>query len=474
MDQWWLGLDLGTTGIRCIAFDRELRAGASAYVEQPPDCLPGGLVEQDPRQWVTTALGVIADVAGRLDPGSVRGLAISSQSITIVPVDDAGQALRPAISWLDSRGEEQLSRLAAVCEPATVVERTGKPWEGTYVLPKLAWLDEHEPETMRDARWFWTPQEYVLFHLTGVVATDHTLASGTMLYRNDLRAWDPELIALADVRREQWAPIRAAGALVGPLRDTIADAVGLPSVPVCVGAQDQKCAALAAGLAPGVLTLSLGTAAALEAMRSTPASLPGVPTFSYFGDREWVAEGVVHTAAAANRWFAQNAAPTDDVEELGRLAAATYPASDRPLFFPHLARVGQPAARARWGVEPAGVFWGLTLDATPGDMARAVLEGVAYEVALLAGRLAAPEARVLRVFGGGAQSDLWCRMLADITGLAVEVLASHEAAAAGAAMLAGAPGPLRVERRYCADAAQRPVAERRLDAYAAIRNRLYD
>lgn len=440
----WLGVDIGTTGIRCVAFDSDLKEVGSHYEECAPRFLRDGIVEQDPEEWVRGAVSTMAAVMASLPYGTrVRGVSLSTQSITLIPIDADGEAMRPAISWLDQRGQTELPALATLMEPGEIRRRTGKPFLGAYWLPKLLWLRRHEPDVLRNCRWLLGTMDYVLFRFTGRVATEHTLAGGTMLYNNALRDWDDDLLAIAGVNRDTLPEILTAGTAAGGLSAGIATMCGLPAdIPVAVGAQDQKCAALAAGLAPGTATISLGTAAAIEHLQSSAESISvaDVATFSFLFEDTWVSEGVVATAGAAVRWFSRTAAPTSSLTELGSLAAASTISVAGPLFLPMLSRVGVQSDMQKWRAQPAGVFWGLTLDTSPGDMFRAVLEGITFECALLLERMRhelGDEVEVLRLFGGGAASSLWCQLFADVTGLRVEVPATRETAAAGAALLAG-------------------------------------
>jgi xylulokinase len=439
MSDVFLGIDLGTTGVRCVAFDEDLGVLASEYVESSP-AVAGGTVEQLPDAWWDAVAGVTSAVVRRLpDAGAVRALAVSSQGITVVPVDAAGEALRPAISWLDQRGEDVIAELASRLDPEGLTERTGLPFVGSYTLPKMLWLALREPDVARRTASYWLPHDDVVFRLTGRAVTDHTLAGGTMAHALATRDWDDEALAAAEVRRDQLPELAEAGTPVGTLRPAVASALGLSaSVVVGVGGQDQKCAALAAGIRPGTMTLSLGTAAALETLVADATVPPGVPVFPFGVGNGFVREVSTLTAGAAYRWFAHTAGGNAGFDELNQRASAGLALAasrQRPYFLPQLARVGVAGDADRWPVAPSGVFWGLTLDATADDLAAAVLEGVTCEIDALRRRVAS-DAGTVRVFGGGAQGDVWCQLIADVTGLRVEALATHEAAAAGAALLA--------------------------------------
>lgn len=425
-----LGVDVGTTGVRCVVFDAGLRVVASAYQECPPRYGPGGLAEQDPEEWLdAVAATVRSATSGVAD--RVRALAISSQGITLVPVDAAGAAVRPALSWLDTRADAALGPLASFGR-AEWRRRTGKRLSGVYTLPKAVWLQREEPDAWARVAALLTPHDFVVRRLTGRTVTDPTLAGGTTAYAVDAGVWDPEILAAAGVDRALWPEVLPAGTTAGRLLPEAASRLGLSTdVLVAVGGQDQKCAALAAGLAPGVVTLSLGTSAALEAWASGPdvAECPEVDTFRFLLGDAWVREASLATAGAALRWLARTVAPGSDFPALMADAAASDPDAEGPVFLPYLG--GATDA----GSAP-GAFVGLTLDTTRGDLVRAVVEGVTFELQRLL-RALDSDATVIRAFGGGASSPFWCQAIADATGVRVEVLETHEAAAAGAALLAG-------------------------------------
>lgn len=470
MSEVWLGVDLGTTGTRCLAFDAGLHPVASAYRENPPVHRGGGIVEQEADTWFETTAATIAEVASKVGRANVRAMGITSQGITVVPVDSDGAALRPAISWLDLRGEEMLPELARHVEPDESMRRTGKPWSGKYTLPKMMWLARHEPDLLARTRWLLMPLDYLNLRLTGRAVTDHTMAAGTMAYRLATQRWDSELLRAVGVDDRLLPEVDWSGSHVGQLLPEVAQRLGLPEIPVFLGAQDQKCAAHAAGIAPDVTTLSLGTAGALESLATSVDEPAQVPRFSFLTPGVWVKEAAIATAGAAHRWFARVLADGDyrDFDAL----VARADAGERPLFLPYLSELGASAQREYWGTEPAGVFWGLGLDTGRADMARAVLEGISFEIDRHL-RLMNDEGSCLRVFGGGSRSAVWCQLLADVTQRRVEALSCPEAAAAGAAMLAGAPGSLAAASTYEAGEAVGALV-RRHDAWATLRTLIHE
>lgn len=476
-DDVFLGIDLGTSGVRCVAFTADLQPIASRHVPLHLETGDGGRVEQDAEAWWSGLLDVTSAVVAHLPAASnVRAMAVSSQGITVVPVDRDGRPLARALSWLDARADPLMGELAAVLDRDRLAEGSGMPFHAGYTLPKLFWLHRHEPGLTARAK-LRLPLDFVTERLAGRPVLDRTMAAGTMAYDLIGRGWDPSSLSAVGVRVDQMPEIAEAGTIAGPLDPGVAAQLGLaPDVVVAVGAQDQKCAALAAGAGPDALTLSLGTAAALSSVslgEAPPAT--DLPRFPFVEEGSWVVEASVLTAGAAYRWFAD--VIQAGFAELGDLASAAHRSgsASRPLFLPDLA-TGSTEAGQRWGVEPGGVFWGMTLDTSLGDLALSVLEGVTFDIDRLRRRVGHVSGSI-RVFGGGAQSALWRQLLADASGLPVEALETHETAAAGAAMLAmravGQPAPSGVRVASRTDPGEGSARlQERAEAYQGLADRI--
>lgn len=429
-----LGVDLGTTGVRCVVFDEQLQPLSSAYREMPPTHLSQGRVEQDPEDWVEGTATVIRAALEGLEPARVRCLSFSTQGITVVPVNDHGKPLRPALSWLDTRAVAELDELGRCIDPELVQSSTGKPWSKVYSLPKVLWLQRHEPHLMARCARLLAPMDYLVMRFAGLavadVVTDHTTASGTMAYSNKLRDWDRDIMEATGIPTCLWPQVVEAGTPVGQLCGEMAQATGLSTeVQVAVGGQDQKCAAFGAGITPGCTTVSIGTAAAISSLRDSAAATPGIPLFSWLTKKWWVAEASMPAAGAALRWFLRTSSPATSFDELNAIAAGSDHV-DAPYHVP----------LSSGNRDRGAAFVKLQLDTTPGQMAWALFEGVAFEIELLRRRMNADG--TLRLFGGGAKSPVWGQLLADVGNCHVEIPVVHEAAARGAALLAGSAAGL--------------------------------
>lgn len=364
-------------------------------------------------------------------PGEIRGLAVSSQGISVVPVDGGFRPLYNAISWLDLRAERELEEILKKFDRAWLYGVTGKRASAAYTLPKLLWIRKNLPDIYRRARYFLLPHDFIAAKLTGLAVTDHTLASGTMLYDLSKADWSDELCGAFSIDRERLPEIRWGGEPAGTLTAEAANRLGLPfGISVAAGGQDQKCASFAAGLAEGIATVSLGASAAVEMLNGTGAG-GVIPRFAYFSPGESVSEGVVNAAGIALRWLRDTCFPGYSYRDLDDLAEQSLGKS-RVLFHPFLSGEGSPG----WRQDAQAGFSRVTLSTVPGDLVCAVMEGVAFEVYRNLTVMGAEPDTELRAFGGGAKSALWHRILASVAGMPVRGMSTPEAACLGAALLA--------------------------------------
>jgi xylulokinase len=294
----------------------------------------------------------------------------------------------------------------------------------------------NEPGVIAAADKIVMPMEFITGRLSGNYITDHTMASGTMLYNIHTRCWDTDILNAFGIDIDKLPLIKEAGTPVGIILPDIADELGLPKETlVVVGGQDQKCASLAGGIDPSTLTVSLGTAAAAEVICSSPVLDPAfsIPSFSYLFEGCWVLEGAVATSGAAVKWFKNNWASSYTYAEMDELAMQSYASQNNVFFYPYLS--------SDLNDDKKGVFYGLGLDTGVSDMAMAVLEGITFEIFEISKRLLdlsdTKKINKIRVFGGGANSGIWCQLLCDVCDLPVDVMHTPETAAQGAAILAG-------------------------------------
>ena len=434
-----LSVDLGTTGCKTALYSTEGVLRGSCTVEYPLIHLGPGCVEQDAELWWRLTVETIQGAIHRsgIDPGTVEAVGVSTQGISFVPIDESGQVLRNAINWLDTRATDEAAEIEGKVGADTLFRVTGKRPSAAYVLPKLMWLRAHEPHVYRETHKFLMAHDYLVFRCCGATVTDYSMAGGSALLDVGRLDWSEDLLATFDLDRGKLPDLAWAGTIAGRLNDDVARVLGLaPGIPVVVGGQDQKCAALGAGIRSGVATVSLGTASAISALVDRPVLDAGerIPTFPFVVPGFWDLEGVVSTAGAALKWLNTMLFPGKSYSSLDALAEQSAPGAHGVRFYPHLTGATSPL----WKTKTRGAFLGLTLGSDAGDIVRSVLEGVAYQIrANLDVIESLTSVRELILFGGGARSQLWAEIIAAIAAKPVRVTEIVDVANWGACVLAG-------------------------------------
>jgi xylulokinase len=432
----FLAIDLGTSNCRSALFDEGMNLLALSDVAYPLINISPIHIEQDADLWWQSVKLTIRNVVSQAGADGLRSISISSQGISLVPVDKDGEPLTNAISWLDMRAQEQEDRIDARFGKEKIYRVTGKRATACYTLSKLVWLMEHHPDIYQKAHKLLLPLDFIQYRLCGEAVTDHTMAGGTMFYDIHAQQWSDEILDDQGIDMAKLPGISWSGQAIGKISGAVADELGVGhDVLITVGGQDQKCAALGAGISDLSVTASLGTASCITQLSSHPVldEKMRIPCFSYLYPMTWAFEGIINTAASSYQWFRNAFASQYSYSELDGLAEAAADKGDRAFFYPYLADMTSPF----WGATP-GAFTGLSLASDIGQLALAVMDGVSCNIKanLDVMRQANKPAGEIRLFGGGAKSPVWCRLTADITGLPVVTQQSPETALLGAAMLA--------------------------------------
>lgn len=434
----YLAIDLGTTGCRSIIFDNSLGVIGQSYEEYGLITSRNDYVEQDANLWWELTLKTARNAIKKseIDAKTIKGISISSQGITVVPVDKDLNPIYNAISWLDSRAKQQTLRIHNELGTKKIFEICGKKLESYFTLPKLMWLKDEKKDVWDKTYKFLMPMDFLVAKFTGNCVTDHSMASGSLLYDLKKCKWSQEIIEKFEIPEEKLPTILWSGESAGKILPEIADELGLSKdCIVAVGAQDQKCAALGAGLKDGIITISLGTAGAItkrwDKVDYTQSNKVG--WCGYVEHGVWVTEGVINTAGTCLRWLRDLLYKNEGYKIIDEEAAKAIDDGKTVMFYPYLNGPSSPDFYS----DAQGMFYGMNLSTSRGDFAAAVMEGVAFQVRILLEAMSAyGNVDKIVLFGGGAKGELWCQIIADITGLEIMVPSTFEAAGAGAAMLA--------------------------------------
>ncbi len=438
-DQVVIGVDLGTTATKAVAFRVDGSTAASHSGGYPLDEPHPGYAVQDAQLILEAALESIAAVVAEVGADRVAGLAFSSAMHSLIGLSPDQEPLTSVVTWADTRARVQAERLRASVGGLALHQRTGTPLHPMSPLPKLVWFREQEPKLCEGVGFWVGIKEFVLLRLCGALVVDHSIASSTGLMNMRTLAWDDEALSLAGLLPEQLPEIVSTTTVLPGLTDEAAARTGLPvSTPVVVGAGDGPLANLGVGaVRPGVAACSIGTSGALRVAVDRPAVDPlgGVFCYAITADR-WVVGGAINNGGVVLGWAGDALAPdlSDPPEvELLALAERASPGSGGLVMLPYLLSERAP----HWSSLPRGAYVGLTRAHRREHLVRAALEGVCLQLALVLGsmRAAGLEVTEIRATGGVMRSPLWRQMLADTFGMPVQFAHGQEGSGFGAALL---------------------------------------
>ncbi len=433
----FIGLDVGTTGTKAIVADRQGNILGKGYHEYELQFPTDGWVEQNAEDWWTATVQAIRQATADLpDRSRIRSIGISTQGASMLAVDGNGRPLTPAITWMDHRACQQASALAQTVGADTIYHKSGWQVDATLDAAKIMWIREHLPQVFSAAGRFVSTLEFINGRLCGRFVIDPT--NGAIRQMLDLHTgqWDDDILDVIGITTDRLPVVQPSGSFVGNLTKDAANELGLdPSVQVFNGAHDQYCAAMGAGAVNvGDMLLATGTTWVVLGVTKEPLYTdshisPGVfPAPGKYG-----AMASLLSAGSALKWY-RNIIGSDFAEMDAKAADRALSAAD-VLFYPYLSGTGFPKSQAN----AKGCLLGLDLHHDQYDIARALMEGVAFETAIALeefSRHGMPVKRLMMT-GGAAKSRLWSELVGYITGCEVYRMRESDAACVGAAMMAG-------------------------------------
>ena len=442
-----LGLDIGTTSLKAWLYDAVTGRPIAGAARPTPAASPRpGWAEHDPEAlWRAAAASIREALAAAPHNAAVAGVAVASMGEAGLPLDEHGRPLHPIIAYYDTRADRYVELWRERAGARRVHAISGQMLRPVFGVLKLMWLRDERPELFARTRRWLSVGDYLVWRLAGVYATDRTLASRTMLLDQRTRSWSGELLDIAGLSAGLLPQVYPSGTQVGVVQDEAAAQTGLPpGTPVATGGHDHLCGALAAGIvAPGQALASFGTASALlvpsEQFHGGGAVFEhGLSCYCYVANDSYIVQGGLTATGAALAWLARllrGGTTSEDYAALDRAADASPPGARGLACLPHLRGSGTPeldsASRA--------AFVGLREQHTPGDLWRAMLEGLACWTRRNLDAVESATGRPignLTVIGGTARGALLPQALADLTGRAVALPEIAEATARGAALLA--------------------------------------
>lgn len=435
-----IGLDSSTQSTKAIAWTPDGEAAAEARAPHALAMPRPGWAEQDPEAWWSAACAVLRSLAQEVDPARLEALAISNQRETCALIAADGAPARPAMLWLDERGRSELPWLDEAIGAERLHAITGKPFDHTPVVSRLAWIARHEPGTLARTHRILDVQGYLVGRLTGRAVTSWTSADPFGLFDIASKDWSQPILDALGIARDRLAPARRPGSLAGRVSAGAAEATGLPEgLPVVLAGGDGQCAGLGAGAMDGArVYLNLGTALLVGLWSDAPRLSRHWRTMTSPTGEGYFLEAVQRAGSLLLNWlidtFAGGRADPGAYARLDGEAAGIALGCEGLAMSPYLTGCMDP----HWDPDARAALTGLAPFHGPAHVYRAALEALTLEsaraLATMRAQGLAPE-RVV-VVGGGASNPLWTRMFADATGLPVVRSRLAEASSLGAGISA--------------------------------------
>ncbi len=430
-----LGIDVGTTGTKTIVLGEDRKIHGVAYREYPIISAAGGVSEQSAEDWWDAVIYTVKESTKDIDKTQIAALSLSTQGATTAFVDENFNSLRSAITWMDMRASEECTEVDNVLGKEGIYNICGWTTDPGSDAAKLLWVKKHEKEVFDDTCSFVSTIEFINQKLTGENVIDPTNAAMRQIFNINTGKWDKDVLDIIGIDEKRLPRIMPSGAFIGTLTPNAAQLLGLPkSVKVYNGAHDQYCASIGCGaLNVGDMMLSTGTAWVVLGISDKLTYCkshisPGIhPQKGLYGN-------IASLSGVGNamKWVRDTFG--GDYRSIDKEAEKRLESAKNILFFPHFSGAGFPLRDSAL----YGGIYGLRLGNDKYDIARALMEGVAFEVRAGLEKFAEQgvDISALKIMGGASRSDLWCSIVGYVTGCKITRMNNAEACAVGAAAIA--------------------------------------
>lgn len=432
-----IGLDIGTSGARALALNESGDVVAHAAAGYPLLSPRPGWTEQNPEDWWLAARKVLSEVATRAN-GTVDAIGLTGQMHGSVFLDSNDRVIRPALLWNDQRTAAQCIEITKRVGSERLQAIAGNPALTGFQAPKVLWLRETEPANYQRIAHVLLPKDFIRLRLAGEYATDASDASGTLLLDLRRRTWSAEILEALELPREWLPAVHEGPEETGRIRPDVAAELNLAmGIPIAAGGGDNAAAAVGSGIIEaGLASSSIGTSGVLFAhtQEFMPDPSGRLHAFCHAVPGAYHLMGVTLSAGASLNWWRHVLGAEHEYDALIELAATAPIGSEGLVFLPYLSGERTPHLDA----SARGAFFGLTARHGLNHLTRAVLEGVTYSLADCLRLMVELGVKVneIRALGGGARSQLWRQIQADVYGIRVHRMTADEGPAYGAALLA--------------------------------------
>ncbi|MEM2129274.1 MAG: xylulokinase [Candidatus Bathyarchaeia archaeon] len=496
---YFLGVDLGTTSVKCVLFDQQGKVAASALEEYELLMPSPDIVEAKTETYWDAFRTCTKEILrhSNIDISEILGISISSQGESFTYLDKKGKPLGNVIVWLDNRSKTEAKIIQDEFGVDGVYRVTGQNVVSpTWTATKILWLKRNKPSIFRKVEKFLLLEDFLIYKLTGKFATEHSVVCSSLLFDMVKRRWWKEILEFIGINEDQLPQLNPSGVPLGEVTSNAAREIGLSTKTlVSTGAYDQAANAIGAGnIENGVVTETTGGAMAIVATVDKILLDPKrrIPCHRHAVSGKYFLQPWCQTAGAILKWFRDNFGQ-QEIEEailqnkdpydlLMAQASKVPPSSDGLVLLPHF----MGAASPEFNPDAKGVLFGLTLYHRKGHVIRAIIESIAYmlrrNIELL--EELGVEVKEVRSTGGAARSPLWNQIKADVLQKPILTVRTEETAALGAAILAGLAtktfrslneavhSMVSVKERFSPQSANREIYNKQYKKYVKLYNNL--
>lgn len=444
-----LGLDVGTTGTKAVAFDLSGNILTSSYREYPLIYLQPGWIELDANVVWNAVLEVLKEVANKTKHDPVSALAVSSQGEAATPISENGEILYNSIVSFDTRTASLVKWWQKGLDKEKILKITGMPLHGMYTISKIIWMKKHRPEVYKKTWKFLCYEDFANYKLTGIPVIDYSLASRTMAFDIIKKKWSKEILEKAGVCQNLLSDVKPSGEIVEKINKKIAGIIGFSSdVKIVTGGHDQPCGALGSGvIKSGFVMDATGTVECLAPAFSKPVLNKSMLKhnhccYPHVVPNLYISIAFNFTGGSLLKWYRDTLCKYE-IEYAKEKNIDVYDImlgniKDQPtniFILPHFTATGTPW----YDTDSKGCIFGLTLATSKDEITKAVLEGITYEMKLNLELIEESGVKIneIRAIGGGAKSKKWLQLKADMFCKKVISMKVSEAACLGAAILSG-------------------------------------
>lgn len=431
----YIGIDLGTSSVKLILMNENGEIKNTISKEYPLFFPQSGWSEQDPQDWYDKSIEGIKELIKQFNQNDVAGISFGGQMHGLVLLDENDEIIRPAILWNDGRTGKQTEYLNNIIGKNKLSNYTANIAFAGFTAPKILWIRENEPDNFNKISKIMLPKDYLAYKLSNTFSTDVSDASGMLLFDVKNKCWSKEMLDICEINENQLPQIFESFEVVGNITSKLAKELGLKEdVKIIAGAGDNAAAAIGTGTAgDGMCNISIGTSGTIfiASEKFAVDANNALHSFAH-ADGKYHLMGCMLSAGSANKWWIEEILQTKDyneelnyIKELGK---------NKVFFLPYLMGERSPHNNP----DARGCFMGMSMDTTRRDMSQAVLEGVAFglrdsfEIAKSLGI----KIENTKICGGGAKSDIWLKIIANVLNINVEKIEIEEGPALGAAILA--------------------------------------